>query len=103
MPSKTTSQMFLEILTPKSSRWNEFADALDAALQKWGCDGKTLRLAKAIMTTMPDIDVDGSSAFFEEHGGFCDCEILINVDPKMFGGIEDDLVIEYSDDRVTRQ
>ena len=81
MPSKTTSQMSLEILTPKSSRWNEFVDALDAALQKSGCDAETQRLAKAIMTTMPDIDVAGSLAFFEEHGGYCDCEILFNVDP----------------------
>jgi len=83
--SKTASQMSLEILTPKSSEWNEFANALDAALHKWGCDGKTRRLAKAIMTTMPDIDVDGSLAFFEEHGGYCDCEILINVDPGFWG------------------
>ncbi len=88
MPSKTTSHASPEILTPKSSDWNKFTNALDAALHKYGCDGKTLRLARVIMTMMPGIDVDGSVAFFEEHGGFCDCEIFLNVDPNLFGGSE---------------
>src|SRR5262249_23932823 len=26
-----------------------------------------------------DVDVEGSLAYFEGHGGFCDCEIVFNV------------------------
>jgi hypothetical protein len=27
-----------------------------------------------------DVDVDKSIAYFREHGGYCDCEILFNVE-----------------------
>jgi hypothetical protein len=33
------------------------------------------------MKNMGRVDIDGSIAFFQEHGGWCDCEILFNVDP----------------------
>jgi len=74
-----------EILTPDSPRWDEFSDALDAIGR---CDGDGTgesnpalvhRYAKVVMTTMGNIDIAGSIAFFEEHGGYCDCEILLNV------------------------
>jgi hypothetical protein len=34
------------------------------------------------MTEMGNVDIPASIAFFEEHGGYCDCEILLNVDPE---------------------
>ncbi len=33
------------------------------------------------MAEMGDADIPGTIAFFEAHGGYCDCEILLNVDP----------------------
>jgi hypothetical protein len=30
---------------------------------------------------MDSIDVEKTIEFFHEHGGHCDCEILLNVDP----------------------
>lgn len=75
-----------EILTPDSPRWDEFANALSAIGR---CDGDGTgesnpglvhRYAKVVMTNMGNVDIAGSLAFFKEHGGYCDCEILLNVD-----------------------
>ena len=77
-----------EILTPESPRWEAFLDALDNALGRNGCDGdegqaapgRVHRHAKAVMAAMGGIDIEATLAFFEDHGGYCDCEILLNVD-----------------------
>ena len=81
------------VLTPQSLRWDQFAERLYAALDREGCDGDNRqnhelvhRHAKAIMRDMGNIDIAGSLAFFEDHGGYCDCEILWNVDPDEAGG-----------------
>jgi hypothetical protein len=74
-----------ETLTPESLRWNEFTGALDEALTATGCGGDAPphahSHAKKIMAEMGNIDVEGSLEFFEARGGYCDCEILLNVDP----------------------
>ena len=82
-----------EILTPKSDRWRTFVEVLEDVVQAEGCDGdrhqagqgKQHRLAKRTMAAMGDVDVPGSIAYFEAHGGYCDCEILMNVDPDIHG------------------
>jgi hypothetical protein len=79
----------LEPMTPENPRWPEFAYRLNDALciddEHWRCDGSHTafehRYAKQVMAEMGTIDIEGSLAFFREHGGFCDCEILFNVDP----------------------
>jgi Protein of unknown function (DUF2695) len=78
-----------EILTPKSNRWETFTDALDRAVQTNGCDGDgnignyldVYRQSKRIMADMGNVDIPASLAFFQGNGGYCDCEILMNVDP----------------------
>jgi hypothetical protein len=83
----------MEILTPESPRWNEFVNALTATMTaglpegEWHCDGdpgqagdRAHRYARQVMQNMPGVDIDGSLAFFCQHGGHCDCEILWNVD-----------------------
>jgi hypothetical protein len=83
------SQMTI-VLTPESPEWEEFASALDASLGRWGCDGDGTgefdpgcvhRRAKAVMTAMGGIDIEETLEYFKDHGGYCDCEILLNVDP----------------------
>jgi hypothetical protein len=32
------------------------------------------------MSEMGGVDIPASLEYFEEHGGYCDCEILLNVD-----------------------
>jgi len=72
-----------EILTPDSPRWGTFIEGLESWLSECGCDGDSgehvHRCAKAVMYKMGGINVEGSLAYFEDHGGYCDCEILLNV------------------------
>jgi hypothetical protein len=85
-----------EVMTPQSPRWDEFADALFEALEwtsggapgksSWKCDGRAAepshRHARAVMQRMGGVDVRKSLAFFRANGGWCDCEIIFNVDGK---------------------
>jgi Protein of unknown function (DUF2695) len=83
--------MTLEILTPASPRWslfvrllgNTLTDGLPADTWRCGDDGSggsKHRYAEAVMAELGGIDIDGTLEFFQQHGGFCDCEILFNVD-----------------------
>ena len=72
-----------EVLTPESPHWNTFAGNLEAIIEMYGCDGdRAHRHARFIMAKMTcgEIDVEASIAVFEENGGYCDCEILFNVE-----------------------
>jgi hypothetical protein len=84
--------MKLQIMTTKHPRWNEFTQRLggpegcnfhdDPATGQmaWTCEGGSDKtLAAAILAKMGGIDVPASLEYFEENGGFCDCEILFNV------------------------
>jgi hypothetical protein len=79
----------MEVLTPKSPRWSVFADTLSQTLiisaTTWRCDGdqgpNVHRYAKQIMGEMGNIDIPASVAGLKHLGGYCDCEILLNVDP----------------------
>jgi hypothetical protein len=66
------------VVTPADPRWDAFAEALSEAVNKQGCRNDH-RLAEQIMTQMGDVDIPGSIEFFEQHGGYCDCEIMFNV------------------------
>jgi hypothetical protein len=69
-----------EVLTPDSPRWNDFVGRLDAAIGEHGCAAGTNKdNAKAVMRDMGGIDIAATLAYFEDHGGGCDCEILLNV------------------------
>jgi len=84
----------LAVMTPEHPRWSEFYERLsgpegcdfeeaeNVLTTTWRCGGgydKTY--ATAILTAMGGIDVPASLAYFEQHGGHCDCEILFNVAP----------------------
>ena len=47
----------------------------------YDCNNKLERpFAVAILQKMGNIDIPKSLEFFNEHGGYCDCEILFNVE-----------------------
>lgn len=84
-----------EILTPDHIRWQEFTEILggeqycnfreeikgDPASITWECSSlKDKPFAKAILENMGNINIDATMHYFESKGGFCDCEILLNVD-----------------------
>jgi hypothetical protein len=79
-----------EILTPDHPRWPEFITRLSDALTRglpegtWRCGddgsgGSPHRYAEAVMAELGGVDIDGTLAFLDEHGAFCDCEILFNL------------------------
>jgi hypothetical protein len=80
------------VLTDTHVRWLEFrerlegpegcnfsqADLEDINSLQWTCY-HDVRFAREILKDM-EMDVEESLEFFREHGGFCDCEILFNVE-----------------------
>jgi hypothetical protein len=75
-----------EVLTPASDRWLEFYDRLAEKLghpddQRCAGDGYlSHQYARAVLEEMGGVDVEGTIEFCDDHGGGCDCEILMNVD-----------------------
>jgi len=80
-------------MTPKHPRWNEFFDRLEGpegcnfreedGQLRFNCGGGADQ-SKAV-TILHRMGFDGisiaqSQDYFNAHGGFCDCEILFNVD-----------------------
>jgi hypothetical protein len=88
-----------EVLKPGSRRWKEFATVLGMVIEGRGCDNdkglnpgapELVRSgARAIMEIMGGVEVDATLKYFDEQGGFCDCEIRYNVDQGP-GSTEDD-------------
>jgi hypothetical protein len=80
------------IMTPDHPGWASFCDKLSThctveerrvngvtvGVSSVGCQGDH-RFARAILPEF-NVDVEGSITFFKEHGGYCDCEILFNVE-----------------------
>jgi len=77
-PTATSSQ----IINADHPRWNEFLDALGAALDRTKCKGGMSKvLSRRIMRDM-GLDraaIAESCRWFETWGGYCDCEVLSNV------------------------
>jgi rhodanese-related sulfurtransferase len=86
----------MEIMTPNHPKWDEFVTRLEGPE---GCNfredpehgivfncggGKDKSKAAAILRRMgfESPAVAESLEYFEEHGGYCDCEILFNVEPQ---------------------
>ena len=86
--SKTRSR----VMAPNNNRWDEFIEILGGPTGcnfhknasghiTWNCDASRNRpIARNILEEM-GMDVEQSLLYFEEHGGYCDCEILFNVLP----------------------
>jgi len=83
-----------DVMTVDHPRWNEFCVRLegpegcnfveekpgDPKSITWKCSSKPdFELATPILKSM-GMDVEKSIAYFREHGGYCDCEILFNVE-----------------------
>jgi rhodanese-related sulfurtransferase len=83
-------------MSPTHFRWPEFVSRLEGPE---GCDfreengkfsfkcggGNDKSKATAILKDMgfDDLSIRQSLAYFEKHGGYCDCEILFNVDKRL--------------------
>jgi hypothetical protein len=63
------------VMTPEHPRWVEFLDALASAKR---CH-QTTEHARAVLESMPGIDVGRSLFALRELGGHCDCAILFDL------------------------
>jgi len=103
------------ILTREHPQWDQFIQILEGAVYfhevdmpgegepqiYCQCKGDLTRSVAtlAFMTALgivDDIDVDGTVQYFEANGGYCDCEVLVNVDTEE--DEEDDDLINDDDD-----
>lgn len=78
-------------MTPEHPAWEEFYRRLSGPEGcdfrphpieglTFNCDGDITRsMATKILQDM-GADVDASRDYFSDHGGFCDCEIIFNVE-----------------------
>jgi hypothetical protein len=80
-----------QIMGPQHPRWDDFVRLLagpegcnyhqtEGEDPQWTCGGEDKPLARAILAKhFPDVDIEETMKFFEERGGYCDCEIIFNV------------------------
>ena len=81
----------MNVMNYDHPKWQEFLNRLEGPegcnFRKdnegeitWNCNAQPNRpLAITILNSLVDIDIPASMSFFDEHGGYCDCEILFNV------------------------
>jgi Protein of unknown function (DUF2695) len=86
------------LMTREHPRWDEFCERLEGPgycdfretpnqhgklVKSWTCaGGRDKSLAARLLAEMglTSDEIAWSCEYFEAHGGFCDCEILFNVD-----------------------
>lgn len=73
------------------SEWEDFLELLEgpegcnfqgvAREATWQCAGgrSKIKAEGILIAHWPDVDVGETLSYFEDHGGYCDCEILFNV------------------------
>jgi len=98
------------MMTPNHPQWVEFMNKLAGPgycdFQRgpegptWMCNGTTF--AEAILADMgfAESAISDNLEFFAEHGGFCDCEIVFNVESSFHNAQNGDGCAEDNDDEV---
>jgi len=94
--------MGLGLMTTEHPRWSEFAERLEGpeacdfredavGNTTWNCSGHTRDQSSAILRDMGATDADllATLDYFDEHGGYCDCEILLNVEAPLYDDAPD--------------
>ncbi len=75
-----------EVLTEKHAYWRGFMIRLNDMVNTreygqflFNCR-HDLSFSTKILKSLPNIDVEGSIEYLKSKGGFCDCEVLMNID-----------------------
>ncbi len=59
--------------------WENFTGAISDLLEARKCDNH-LTISRELLADMGRFDVEASIEWLQNHGGFCDCEVLMNVE-----------------------
>ena len=70
----------------KLDQLQQMFGAVDSELLRHGCDN-TLLFTKLWLARRGH-DVSTVVAWLQRHGGYCDCEVLLNVEHKVNGGAD---------------
>jgi len=74
-----TGKVDESVMTPQHPRWCEFGVKMQEAISPYGPWDHTTGTAVEILNTMEGIDIPASLEYFEQHGGYDDVEIIMNV------------------------
>ena len=72
---------FRQNLPMPEDKFIQLFEILDAKLHAHGCD-HDLKLTEQILSNLGVKDVLSVLAWLEEQGGYCDCEVMMNVEQK---------------------
>ena len=81
---------FRQNLPELGDKFMQLFEILDAQLHEHGCD-HSLKLTEQILVNLGVKDVLSVLAWLEEQGGYCDCEVMANVEQK-FEYLEEKLI-----------
>lgn len=70
------------IIDPQHPRWDEFIGKLDSVIRTVRDCDTTNRRSREILTEMGGFDVEASLDYLASEGGYCDCEVFMNVLPR---------------------
>ena len=66
-------------LHPDHDRWAEFVNEMLWSCDYTNCDHNTNRITRDVLRKMKGIKVAKTLMFFRSLGGYCDCEVMLNV------------------------
>ena len=46
----------------------------------WTCDGKLTFTRQILRARFPGVSIEKTIKYLQDRGGYCDCEVLLNVD-----------------------
>ena len=78
-------------LTRRSPGWKTFVALLEQKVNfrtmrngntTWTCDRKLTFTRQILRSKFPGVSIEKTIKYLQDRGGYCDCEVLMNVDPR---------------------
>ena len=78
-------------LTKRHPGWKTFLTLLEKKVNfrkmrngrtTWTCDGKLTFTRQILRARFPGVSIEKTIKYLQDRGGYCDCEVLMNVDPR---------------------
>lgn len=72
-----------EIMAKENPKFIMFYNRLSAKVDKNGCHHRYENTI-AVLSAFPEVQILRSLEYFQRNGGYCDCEVLLNVIPDKY-------------------